>query len=68
MFSLAAARLIEDDDGAEGRREKPAPWSGAYQPTAWPTSVATKAPAMPSAVVRMKPVGLLGAETTARGR
>ena len=39
---------------------KPAPWSARYQPTAWPMKVATKAPAMPSAVVSRKPVGLLG--------
>src|SRR5262245_26962326 len=39
---------------------KPAPWSSRYQPTAWPMNVARKAPAMPSAVVRMKPLGSFG--------
>ena len=38
----------------------PAPWSGEYQPTAWPIKVARKAPMMPSAVViRACPDGLL---------
>ena len=37
---------------------RPAPWSGRYQPIAWPIKVAMKAPAMPSSVVRMKPAGL----------
>ena len=39
---------------------KPAPWSARYQPIVWPMKVARKAPAMPSTVVRMKPVGVFG--------
>ena len=38
---------------------KPAPSSGPYQPSAWPSQVATKAPTMPRMVVRMKPEGSL---------
>src|SRR5580693_8155570 len=45
---------------------KPAPWSARYQPTAWPMKVATNAPAMPSAVVRRKPAGLLGPGASSR--
>src|SRR5258705_11930773 len=36
----------------------PAPWSSRYQPMVCPMKVATNAPAIPSAVVSTKPVGL----------
>ena len=39
---------------------RPAPWSSRYQPMVWLMKVATKAPAMPSSVVRMKPLGSFG--------
>ena len=38
----------------------PAPSFGPYQPSAWPSQVATKAPMMPRMVVRMKPEGSFG--------
>jgi hypothetical protein len=39
---------------------KPALWSSRYQPTVWPMNVAMNAPAMPSTVVRMKPLESFG--------
>jgi len=39
---------------------KPAPWPGPYQPTAWPSQVATKAPTMPRMAVSTKPCGSFG--------
>jgi hypothetical protein len=45
---------------------KPAPWSARYQPMVWPMKVARKAPAMPSTVVRMKPVGVFGPRDSQR--
>jgi len=38
----------------------PAPSPGRYQPRAWPSHVAMKAPTIPRMVVRMKPDGSLG--------
>src|SRR5438309_1328256 len=35
---------------------KPAGWVGPYQPRAWPTYLATMAPAMPRIVVKMRPI------------
>ena len=37
----------------------PAPSPSPYQPIAWPSQEATKAPTMPRTVVRMNPLGLL---------
>src|SRR5215470_18265250 len=45
---------------------KPAPWSIRYQPMVWPMKVARKAPAIPSTVVRMKPLGLFGPGESSR--
>src|SRR5262249_52571833 len=41
---------------------KPAPSPTRYHPIAWPRKVATKAPTIPSSVVRINPEGSLGPE------
>src|SRR5262245_29475153 len=50
----------QHDHRAHGRADQSGAFAERYKPTAWPRKVATNAPTMPSTVVRMKPVGLLG--------